>query len=65
MLARISSVPVRPDHAICLLSSFLVHSIPGSFFPLNLPCAHCTIAVAGVAVEGSTSGPPDSFFIVS
>jgi hypothetical protein len=62
MLARISRFAVRPDHAICLLSSFLGRSTP-VLFPQNLPCVHCT--VAGVAVENSTSEPRDSFFIVS
>ena len=61
---RISSIPVRSVLAIGLLSFFLRRSIPGSF-PQNLRCVHCTVAVAGVAVEGSTSEPPASFFIVS
>ncbi len=62
--ARISSDPVRSIRAIGLLSSFLRRSTP-VVFPQNLRCIHCTIAVAGVAVEGSTSEPPASFFIVS
>jgi hypothetical protein len=61
--ARISSIRVRPDHAICLLCSFLGRSTLVLF--LRFSSCHCTIAVAGAAVEVSTSELADSFLIVS